>query len=361
MGQNSDADSTAMTLQALAPYYSTDDAVRAAVDRALAWLSQKQLTDGDYSNFGVANLESAVQVLIALSVLEIDPCDSRFVKDGVTLLDGIAKYRLPSGAFSHTVGGEANQNATSQCFLAMVSCLRACDGKGSVYALDHADPAHVTPAPSTDPETDESTDRPEQGGEAEQDGRAGDYKLPAALIILALGGIACLLLVILKKRHVKNFVAILLVCTIAITVVYTTDFRSADDYYNGEDVTKENAIGSVTLTIRCDSVAGRAPHIPESGVILERTEMPIAAGDSVYTVLVDAARKYKLQIENNGGSTYAYIAGINYLYELDFGDLSGWTYLVNGERPSVGAGEYRLADGDVIEWYYTLNLGEDTP
>jgi hypothetical protein len=34
-------------------------------------------------------------------------------------------------------------------------------------------------------------------------------------------------------------------------------------------------------------------------------------------------------------------------------------YKVNGEPPSVGAGEYKLRDGDVIEWHYTTNLGED--
>jgi hypothetical protein len=93
-------------------------------------------------------------------------------------------------------------------------------------------------------------------------------------------------------------------------------------------------------------------------VILDVSEFPIAEGDTVYTVLTDAAKKHKIQIENNGTSTLAYISGINYLYEFDFGELSGWEYRVNGERPSVGAGEYRPKDGDVIEWYYTLTLGK---
>jgi hypothetical protein len=56
----------------------------------------------------------------------------------------------------------------------------------------------------------------------------------------------------------------------------------------------------------------------------------------------------------------AYISGINYIYEFDFGDLSGWTYTVNGKTPSVGASQYTLKDGDVIEWKYTLTLGEYT-
>jgi hypothetical protein len=52
-----------------------------------------------------------------------------------------------------------------------------------------------------------------------------------------------------------------------------------------------------------------------------------------------------------------YISGISYIYEFDFGDLSGWTYTVNGQRSSVGAGEYKLSDGDAIVWEYTLTLG----
>ena len=54
-----------------------------------------------------------------------------------------------------------------------------------------------------------------------------------------------------------------------------------------------------------------------------------------------------------------YIEGISYLYEYDCGDLSGWMYRVNGEIPSVGCGEYRLRDGDCVEWLYTCDLGND--
>ena len=54
-----------------------------------------------------------------------------------------------------------------------------------------------------------------------------------------------------------------------------------------------------------------------------------------------------------------YISGINYLYEFDFGDLSGWMYRVNDTAPSVGCGEYHLSDGDFIEWLYTTDIGND--
>jgi hypothetical protein len=43
----------------------------------------------------------------------------------------------------------------------------------------------------------------------------------------------------------------------------------------------------------------------------------------------------------------------------DFGGLSGWTFLVNGERPKTGASSVSLSDGDRIEWVYTVDLPDD--
>ena len=53
-----------------------------------------------------------------------------------------------------------------------------------------------------------------------------------------------------------------------------------------------------------------------------------------------------------------YIRGINNVYEFDFGELSGWIYLVNGKQPPVGAGNYIPKDTDVIEWIYTLDIAD---
>lgn len=71
------------------------------------------------------------------------------------------------------------------------------------------------------------------------------------------------------------------------------------------------------------------------------------------------ARKNKILIDSKGTSSSVYIAGINNIYELEFGDLSGWVYHVNGITPSVGCGEYTVKDGDKIEWLYTCDLGRD--
>ncbi|MCR5332221.1 MAG: DUF4430 domain-containing protein [Lachnospiraceae bacterium] len=116
------------------------------------------------------------------------------------------------------------------------------------------------------------------------------------------------------------------------------------------------------MSIRCDILNGVADsdHIPADGCILDTTEFDLNEGETVYDILIEAAKKYSISVDHKGGSEIVYISGINYLYELDYGDLSGWVYKVNGELPSVGCAGYKLTDGDKIEWCYTLDLGNDS-
>ena len=187
------------------------------------------------------------------------------------------------------------------------------------------------------------------------------YKPVVSLILVGLGGIVCLIFFIIGKRHIKNFIAIAVLTGLGVMIVLMTDFQSADHYYNGQNAVKENSVGTVTMTIRCDTIVGKSDseYIPADGVILETTEFAIEEGDSAYDILTEAAKAYHIQVENAGQWDMVYIAGINYLYEFDFGDLSGWIYHVNGSAPSVGCGEYILQDGDRIEWLYTCDLGND--
>lgn len=107
-----DVDMTAMVMQALAPYYKKLEAhisielqekVNQVVDRSLDLLSKEQQNDGDYQSYGVSNPESTAQVLLALSSLQIDILqDERFIKNHNTMLEGLKKYRKPSGNFSRT-------------------------------------------------------------------------------------------------------------------------------------------------------------------------------------------------------------------------------------------------------------------
>lgn len=365
-GEYGDVDVTAMTVQALAPHCDGNSTVEDAVADALEFLSSRQAEDGGYASFGVSNPESAAQVLVALSSLEIDCTqDERFIKNGNSVIDGITKYRLTDGSFCHTEGGGASDTATVQAMYAMISYIRMKDGKSPLYIFTAPEspdlPAQTGAEETTSAEITSEITTPEGDVPDQNTASAVSYKPWACLVIVLLGGVVCLVLFSLGKRHVKNFIAVAVLVGAAIVIVMVTNFQSAEDYYGGGAVEKDNVIGTVTLTIRCDAVTDKsdAEYIPADGVILEKTEFSLSEGESVYDILIEAARTYDIRVESNGAGNMVYIEGIGYLYEFDFGDLSGWIYRVNGEVRSVGCGEYILRDGDRIEWLYTCDLGQD--
>jgi len=128
-----DPDVTGMALQALAKYQSQPK-VKAATAKALACLSEMQNENGGYSSWKAANSESVGQVIIALCELGIDLQDSRFVKDGHTLLDNLLGYRNADGSFSHN-GSNGDQMATEQGFCSIVAAMRSMQGKNSLYRM----------------------------------------------------------------------------------------------------------------------------------------------------------------------------------------------------------------------------------
>lgn len=142
-GGAEDVDVTAMALQALSPYQDRPKAA-AAVEKGLTYLSQVQTQEGGYVSYGAQNLESAAQVLIALTVLDIDPGnDSRFIKNGYTVLDAMMSYRMEDGGFCHSKEysqdnptadpKKSNDMASDQAMLALTSLARYYGGYRSFY------------------------------------------------------------------------------------------------------------------------------------------------------------------------------------------------------------------------------------
>ena len=129
----SDCDMTAMTLTALAPY---KDKLGEAIDKAISYLSESQAESGMYESFGDANPESISQVIIALSTLGIDPeTDERFIKGGNTLIEGLDKFRLEDGTYSHIQGEDWDLMATEQALLALTAIDRYRSGQPGIYDL----------------------------------------------------------------------------------------------------------------------------------------------------------------------------------------------------------------------------------
>lgn len=132
----SDVDITGMALQALAKYQDQLK-VKTATEKALAHLSKVQNDEGGFSNKGVKTLESTVQVAVGLTELGIDLNDSRFVKNGKTVVDNLLSYRQNDGSFIHSEGANGNnQMASEQGLYALVAVNRALEGKSSLYKMN---------------------------------------------------------------------------------------------------------------------------------------------------------------------------------------------------------------------------------
>lgn len=136
VGSGADSDMTGMGLQALAPYYKSNSKVKAAVDRAVKKLSTMQLADGTFGTMGHSTSESCSQVVGGLSALGID-CDkdSRFIKNGKSLLQGLLSYYNGEGGFLHVMGNGYDQMATEQAYYAMTGYSRMKNGKTSLYDM----------------------------------------------------------------------------------------------------------------------------------------------------------------------------------------------------------------------------------
>ena len=122
MGENPDVDITAQAIQAFAPYYGKNEEVTAAVDRAVAVLSEAQKPDGGFYAWESENSQTAAQVVIALSSIGIDiRTDGRFIKGENWIGSYMMKYYLGGGAFCHTLGMGEDPMATDQCMQALIS------------------------------------------------------------------------------------------------------------------------------------------------------------------------------------------------------------------------------------------------
>lgn len=138
MGSSADPDLTANALQALTAYYESNASVKEAIDRGLQVLSDMQEPDGSFSSWGTSNACSTAQVLTALTGLGIDPSkDSRFIKNGYTVLQGLEYFYLPGSGFRFDSSSMDVDfpYSTVQASYALVSYQRFLNGQKGLYDM----------------------------------------------------------------------------------------------------------------------------------------------------------------------------------------------------------------------------------
>ena len=135
------------------------------------------------------------------------------------------------------------------------------------------------------------------------------------------------------------------------------------------DKTKEEKKARVSMTINCQSInenidkfnKDKLQLLPKNGILYSQANLEIKEGETAFDLLLREMKAAGIHLDFEYNPIYKshYVKGINNIYEFDCGELSGWTYRVNGQIPNYGASSYKLKDGDKLEWIYTTNISKD--
>ena len=368
-GDTPDPDVTCMAMQALAPYREEYPEVQKALDTAVQILSEMQDSTGNFPGQYGSSSESISQVIVALASLGIDPnTDGRFVKDGVSAIDGLLSYYVEGGGFKHILSGKIDGMATEQGYYALAAYFRLLEGKTPLYDM-----------------TDGFTAAPQAPAAQEQSVKIGNMVWLWA--ILGVGAVLLILCFALKKKlGRKKFANALMVVIILLVAALGIGFAVRMGVFNSEPelgsefkttaipgnrlVTSEDTENTCTITIRCDTVLhnqnlleeAKVPYVPADGVILPEITVEFTPGESVFEVLQRVCEAADIPLEYSWTPLYDsyYLEGICHLYEFDCGAESGWMYQVGGTFPNYGCSSYEVKPGDRIEWLYScIGLGAD--
>ena len=412
-GNASEPDVTAMALQALAPYYRTRSDVEIAVESALNYLSEAQSPDGGYGIGGDATCESAAQVVVTLTALGFDPdTDSRFVKNGVSVLDAMCTYVVDGSGFTHISGGTIDDMATEQGYYALTAYFRMKAGKTSLYDMSDVTiaPNHYKIIAGGDGKwnTDVQTYTIESDGVFAEftgikvDGTlidSSNYTAKAGstyvtfensyLKTLSLGRhsitlvfesceVTTSLTVTKSDAELARDVEALIDAIGTVTKSSKAKIDKARNAYNAltaeqqELVTNYNKLTTaekayadladkitVYFTLLGDTAHGDngQEHTLAGGNLttwISRTAYTLESPATVLDVFTKAVSG-KYSYVNKGN----YISSVNGLAEFTNGKNSGWMYTLNGRHPNLGVAEQKLSNGDSVVFHYTDNYTKE--
>ena len=391
---SADVDTTAMAIQALAPYYSTNSSVKEKVDAALAWLKTKQdSASGAFMGFdGTVSTCSTAQVVTALCAIGQDPTGAEWTVGSTNPVLGLTVYYIAdTGAFGESSTSTASQMSTEQAAYALVAYNRFKSKQNTLYDMSDAF------------------------------SESGDVKDPkqtvasAKLEIAAKGSQTISMTVANTPEEVKAYVETLLKLISVKGPEYSVEVLSGENGFTAAVAgTEESPYGTggrfmtrVTITMgdASDSiiVQGKITTIPWEAPKEDITVSFQLLGDTHHEIKTDAdIHTYHFNADDMpvwidtvevtvpGGSTvgdvfkkvmdekgYTYVGlergyissisqpdgGISLKEKDDSRTNAGWMYLVNGKHANVGLNSYTLSGGEVITWHwcddYTIEEGSE--
>ena len=390
----SNVDMTAMVVQALAPYCSTNATVASAVNKALDWLSAEYKQIGNYGSS-----ESAAQVIVALSALGIDAkTDNRFQHNGISVLSNFLSYADPnSKGFLHDKqpNSTVNQMASEQAAYTLVAYDRYVNGSKRLYDMSDVTKRENVDAQAVIDMIAAIGPVGEGSYNAIAEARNAYNKLSAAdkakvenydTLTAAEASYKEILkqkrteqYKLLKAHHdellndrTKKYGTAAKKKLASILQQAQTDMNAAEscervmDIYNkaifdldavkpGDIEVTFRLIGALEATQDVDLT--KDSYLPEYVTWVPTKTYALQENATVYDLFTEAMSDAGLRYigaESNYVSTiYAPSCLGGYaLSEFTNGKKSGWMYTVNGKHPNQGLKNWTLNDGDVVIWHY---------
>ncbi|WP_288736422.1 DUF4430 domain-containing protein [uncultured Enorma sp.] len=121
---------------------------------------------------------------------------------------------------------------------------------------------------------------------------------------------------------------------------------SSDASSNGSGTSDTTPQQPATITVRV-SVDSSEVGSPVSASATVKLETGATAFDALKALDVS----YNVQPSQFG----IYVSSIGGLAEKEHGSTSGWVYYVNGSFANTSASNYALADGDTVQWVYSVS------
>ena len=397
----SNVDMTAMVVQALAPYCSTNANVKDAVDKAVKWLSAEYQKTGDYGSS-----ESAAQVIVALSALGIDAkTDSRFQHNGISVLSNFLSYADPnSKGFLHDKqpNSTVNQMASEQAAYTLVAYDRYVNGSKRLYDMSDVTKRENADAQAVIDMINQIGYVDESSYNAIAEARNAYNKLSAAdkekvTNYNTLTAAETSYKAILKQKQTDQYKALkahyddLLndktkkygtaakkkLASILqqaqtdmnaaescerVTAIYEKAITDLDAVKPGDIEVTFRLIGALEATQDVDLTTDS--YLPEYVTWVPTTTYALQENATVYDLFTEAMSDAGLRYigaESNYVSTiYAPSCLGGYaLSEFTNGKKSGWMYTVNGTHPNQGLKNWTLKDGDVVIWHYVNDYSHE--
>ena len=402
-----DADMTAMAIQALAPYNDDEHpTVKSAISTALKLLSGMQNDDGGFSSMGYRNCESAAQVVVALSALGLDAnTDSRFVKNGHSVLENLLTYEQADGSFWHLIDGSGNANnqmSAEQGTYALVAYDRYVKNKNSLYDMTDVVKREDASAQEVIDMIDSIGEVNEYSYDAIAEARNAYNKLSTAdrakvTNYNTLTAAEDVYKAILSERQTERYKELKAYYDELLndktkkygnaakkklqSILQTAqkEMNAAVSCERVEDIFQKaksdlDAVkpGDIEVTFRLigaleatqDVDLTKDSYLPEYVTWVPTTTYALQENATVYDLFTEAMSDAGLRYigaESNYVSTiYAPSCLGGYaLSEFTNGKKSGWMYTVNGTHPNQGLKNWTLNDNDVVVWHYVNDYSHE--